>query len=99
MPAVRRKKKKVDHEALNSAFMRIPRMNVETARLLLDQGIRELYELQGRSPEAILDEHCSMKKSKDKGVHIQYLRMAVYFAETEDPSPAKLHPNAWNETL
>ncbi|HAY99189.1 MAG TPA: hypothetical protein DCY38_00140, partial [Opitutae bacterium] len=53
-----KKKKKVDYEALNSALMRIPRMNVEVARNLLDIGIREIYELQGRAPEILFEEVC-----------------------------------------
>ena len=43
----RKKKKKVDREALASPIMRVPRMDVRAARDLLDIGIRELYQLQG----------------------------------------------------
>ena len=51
-----KKKKKVDYEALNSALMRIPRMDVAAARNLIDMGIREIYQLQGRAPEVLLEE-------------------------------------------
>jgi hypothetical protein len=35
----KKKKKKVDYEALNSALMRIPRMDVAAVRSLIDVGI------------------------------------------------------------
>ena len=58
-----KKKKKVDYEALNSALMRIPRMDVTVARSLIDLDIREIYDLQGRAPE-ILFEEARKKKRK-----------------------------------
>lgn len=89
-----RKKKKVDYEALNSALMRIPRMEVTVARNLIDIGIREIYELQGRAPEALLED-VRKKNSKIPTDHIRYFRMAVYYAETQSPDPLKLHPDEW----
>ena len=50
------KKKKIDKEAMASPMMRIPRMDVRVARDLLDVGIREFYELQGRSADSIWEE-------------------------------------------
>ena len=50
----RKKKKKVDREALASPIMRVPRMDVRAARDLMDIGIRELYQLQGRSAESLM---------------------------------------------
>ena len=43
----RKKKKKVDREALASPIMRVPRMDVRAARDLMDIGVRELYQLRG----------------------------------------------------
>ena len=51
-----KKKKKVDKEAMQSAIMRIPRMDVRVARDLIDIGIKEIYELQGRSAESLMEE-------------------------------------------
>lgn len=89
-----KKKKKVDYEALNSALMRIPRMDVAAARNLLDIGIREIYQLQGRAPEVLFDE------AKSKAVElpedrIRYFRMAVYYAESDAPEQNRLHPDEW----
>lgn len=88
------KKKKVDYEALNSALMRIPRMNVIVARNLIDLGINEIYQLQGRAPEVLFEE--SRHKNGEIPVEfIRYFRMAVYYAECDSPKTSKLHPDAW----
>ncbi len=90
-----KKKKKVDYEALNSALMRIPRMDVNAVRNLIDVGIREIYDLQGRSPEILLEE--ARKKNADvPDDRIRYFRMAVYYSESESPEISKLHPDEWN---
>ena len=91
-----RKKKKVDHEALASAIMKIPRMRVEVARDLLDIGISEIYELQGFSAEGIFDEIRKMKPNTPD-VHMSYLRMAIYYSESDDPDHSLLHPNCWED--
>ena len=90
-----KKKKKVDYEALNSALMRIPRMDVAAARSLIDLGIREIYDLQGRAPEVLMEDALS-NNPEIPNDRIRYFRMAVYFAETESPKTALLHPDAWN---
>jgi hypothetical protein len=92
--AEKRKKKKVDYEALNSALMRIPKMDVAAARSLLDIGIREIYELSGRAPDVLFEE-ARRKRPAIPSHQIQYFRMAVYFAESENPEPRMLHPDQW----
>lgn len=89
------KKKKVDYEALNSAFMRIPRMQVTAARSLIDNGLHEIYDLQGRAPEVLFEEALKKNPELPKD-NIRYFRMAVYYAENPDPDKALLHPDAWN---
>ena len=42
--------------------MRIPKMDIAVVRALLDMGIKQTYELQGRAPE-ILYEEAKKKKS------------------------------------
>jgi hypothetical protein len=87
-------KKKTDYAALQSPFMRIPRLPVEVARDLLDLGLQEVYELQGRAPEALLME-LRRKKPAAPDSRLAYFRLAVYFAETPEPEQNKLHPAAW----
>lgn len=90
-----KKKKKVDYEALNSTLMRIPRMEVAAVRSLIDIGISEVYELQGRSPEVLMED-ARRKNPEIPDDRIRYFRMAVYFAETDDPDTTRLHPAEWN---
>jgi hypothetical protein len=90
------KKKKTDHAALHSPFLRIPRLPVEVARDLLDLGLREIYQLHGRAPESLFME-LRKKKPAAPADRLAYFRLAVYFAETPEPEQAKLHPDAWRE--
>jgi len=81
-------------EALQSAFMRIPQMKLDVARHLLDVGITQVYELQGRAPESLLAE-IQAKTTEIRPDVLAYLRMAVYFAETDEPDTGKLYPTEW----
>jgi len=91
---VQKKKKKVDYEALNSALMRIPRMDVAAARSLINAGVREIYQLQGRAPEVLFDE-AKGKNPEIPDDQIRYFRMAVYYAENDSPDTARMHPDEW----
>lgn len=89
-----RRKKKVDYEALNSPLMQIPRMSVEATRNLLDLGIRDVFQLQGRAPEVLFEE-ASQKNESLPADRVRFFRMAVYYAETMEPDPRQLHPDFW----
>ena len=92
----KKNKKKVDRIALASPLMRIPKMDVQVARDLIDIGINELYELEGRAAESLFDE---IKKIRpDTPLYrMAHIRMAIYFSENDDPDPKKLHPSEWEE--
>lgn len=75
--------------------MKIPGINVITARDLLDLGFFETYELQGRSPEVLFEDLCKTKTKVTKD-RLCGIRLAVYFAETPDPDPKKLSIQAWS---
>ncbi|MEX0320678.1 MAG: helix-hairpin-helix domain-containing protein [Puniceicoccaceae bacterium] len=90
-----KKKKKVDIVALNSPLKRIPGMDVSSVRDLIDIGIVEIDELKGRSPEALFDEiRCRKEKTPEDRLH--YLRLAVYYSETDDPDPNLLEAWQWS---
>ena len=91
-----RKKKKVDREAMQSAIMRIPRMDVRVARDLIDIGIKEIYELQGRSAESLMEEIKELKP-ETPDYRLAYLRMGIYFSENNPPEASKLHPSIWQD--
>lgn len=89
-----KKKKKADKEALASPMMRIPHMDVRVARDLIDIGIKEFYELEGRSAESIFEE--IQKKRADTPLwRLPYLRLAIYFAENDNHDQSMLHPAYW----
>lgn len=90
-------KKKTDYRALQSSFMRVPRMTVWAARALLDAGVSELYELNGRSAETLL---ADLRKTRSDAPDdlLPYFRLAVYYAEVgSSADPAKLDPAAWRQ--
>ena len=91
-----KKKKKVDREAMQSAIMRIPRMDVRVARDLIDIGIREIFELQGRSAESLLEEIRALRSDTPE-YRIAYIRMGIYFSENDPPDAKMLHPQVWVE--
>ena len=74
-------KKKVDYVALSSPFMRIPRMNVQAARALLDMGIKEIFELKGRDPNSLLADYSKIKKP-DSDL-LKFFTLAVDFADND----------------
>jgi len=91
------KKKKVDYEALNSRLMQIPKFDIPSARDLIDIGITDVFQLQGRSPESLLDKIQQTKSTIDPK-RIFYLRMAVYYAENHpNCEGTKLSPWAWQD--
>ncbi|RCL30973.1 MAG: hypothetical protein DBX03_01465 [Puniceicoccaceae bacterium] len=90
-----RSKKKIDYQALQSPLMRIPKMDLRVTRALIDLGIKEIYDLQGRSPE-ILFEEATQKNPEINEYCIRYFRLAVYVAENNpDLDPQKVHPDCW----
>ena len=90
----KKRKKKVDREAMASSLMRIPRMDVQVARDLLDIQIKETYQLQGRAPETLFEEIKKLRPESEDW-RLPYIRMAVYYAENEEHEPKMLHPQAW----
>ncbi len=74
-------KKKIDYVALNSPFMRIPKMNVRAARALLDMGIKEVFELKGRDPNSLLADYSKIKKPDSD--FLKCFTVAVDFADND----------------
>lgn len=91
-----KKQKKVDYEALQSPLMRVPRIDVDTVRDLLDLGYQDIHELVGRAPEVLFGNLKDLKPNAPDD-RLNVFRMVVYYAETPDPDPDKLHPWAWRD--
>lgn len=92
-----KKKKKVDMEALTSPLKRIPGMDLPSVRDLLDIGITEVEELNGRSPEALFEDILNLREQTPPD-RLHFLRMAVYFAESDDPDPKLLQAWKWADS-
>ncbi len=88
-------KKKIDYEALNSSFMRIPKIDIATARSLIDLGYKESFQLIGLSPE-ILFEEIKKKNPKVPKDLLGKLKMIIYFVETPEPDAKKMDPHQWS---
>lgn len=93
-----RRKKKVDYEALGSAFMRVPRMDVRVARYLLDMGYGDLYKVRGMSAESLLEEvKVRQTVVEDEVKVLCVLKMLVYFVEEDEPDKEKMYPEYWKD--
>lgn len=77
--------------------MQIPKMDIASARDLLDIDINDIFELEGRSPETLF-EAIKKHKSEVDPKRLWYIRMAVYFAENKNHLDGKkMSPWAWSE--
>ena len=63
--------------------MRIPRMDVRAARVLLDIGVREIYELRGRDPESLLADARKKRPTIPDDI-LKFLKIAVDFADAQE---------------
>jgi len=75
--------------------MRISRFPVDVARELLDAGYYRVDQLAGRSPESLLAEIAARSKARPAPHYLPAIRMAVYFAESDQPDPKKLFLDQW----
>lgn len=91
-----KKKKEVDYGALESALMRVPRIDIATVRDLLDLGFNFPDELAGRSPEVLFEEVRRIRPETPE-IRLCYFRMVVYYAETPNADGEKMTPWAWKD--
>ena len=82
-------------EAVNSSFMRVPRLPIDVARDLLDAGSTHLDQLAGRSAESLLAQIQRGNPGATPAVHLPALRLAIYVAETPAPDPKRLFLDCW----
>ena len=92
----KKKKKKVDYEALNSPFSRIPGLDLMTVRDLLNLGLSQIDELRGRSPESLFEDIQKQQENTPLD-RLWYLRLAIYYAETDEPDRSLLQAWKWKD--
>ncbi len=95
-PYARPRKNEIDEPAVTSPLNRIPGLDAVVVRELIDLGITRVHHLVGRSPEVLFAEILK-KKPKTPRERLWQLRLAVYYAETPQPDPAKLKKWAWRD--
>ena len=66
------------------------------ARDLIDIGMKEFYQLQGRSAESLFEEIRKLRP-KTPEYRLAYLRMAIYYSENDPADPKLLHPQEWQD--
>lgn len=84
-------------QALQSPLKRIPGMDIASVRDLLDIGIEDIEELQGRSPEALFEDILNLREQTPPD-RLYYIRLAVYYAETDEPDPKLLQAWKWTHS-
>ena len=94
LPIPGKPRKKVDYAALQSPLKRIPGMDVPSVRDLIDIGIEQIDDLRGRAPEILFQEVRALR-SETPADRLASFRMAVYFAETDEPDPRLLEAWRW----
>ena len=90
-----KKKKKVDRVALASPMMRMPRLDIQVARDLIDIGVKELYELEGRAAESLFEEIKKLRPDTPDYQISTSFAWRYILLKTDSPDPQKLHPCEW----
>lgn len=80
-------------------FRRIPGVGKAIALDLWGLGLRAVSDLRGRDPEALYAELCRQAGGHVDRCMLYVLRLAVYFAETPEPDPARLKWWLWKDAL
>lgn len=60
-------------------------------------GIRSIANLRGRDPEELYRLDCLQKGRQEDRCQLYVYRLAVYYAETPHPDPAKLRWWLWKD--
>lgn len=82
---------------MQSDLRRIPGVGKNIEADLLALGIRCVADLKGRDPEQLYLQDCARKGFQEDRCQLYVFRLAVYFAETPDPDPARLKWWAWKD--
>jgi len=69
-------------------------MDLQSVRDLIDIGIADVDDLRGRAPESLFEEILNLREQTPP-IRLAYLRMAVYFSESDEPDPHLLQHWCW----
>ncbi|MBG0777348.1 MAG: helix-hairpin-helix domain-containing protein [Desulfovibrionaceae bacterium] len=85
------------HRAATKDLRRIPGVGPAVAQDLLDLGVRRVDDLRGRDPQQLYDELCVFQGCRVDRCMLYVFRLAVYYAETPHPDPARCKWWLWKD--
>lgn len=80
-----------------SELRKIPFIGPNIAQDLLNIGISRIADLKGKDPEELYRLDCEFKGRQEDLCQLYVFRMAVYYADTENPDPEKLKWWYWKD--
>lgn len=84
---------------MRSDLRRIPGVGKNIEADLMALGINSVADLKGRDPEQLYLQDCARKGFREDRCQLYVFRLAVYFAETPNPDPARLKWWLWKDQL
>lgn len=78
-------------------LLEIPGVGRKMKTYLEAMGIRCVEDLAGRDPEELYRRDCALRGQPVDRCALYVYRLAVYFAETDRPDPAKCKWWAWKD--
>lgn len=82
---------------MKTELRKIPGVGVETEKDLIKLGYTSVESLKGQDPEEMYARDCRLNGCKIDRCQLYVYRLAVYFAETENPDPEKLKWWKWKD--
>ena len=82
---------------METELRKIPGVGEKTEQDLLRLGYTTIESLRGADPEEIYQRDCQQRGVAIDRCQLYVYRCAVYFAETENPDPEKLHWWNWKD--
>lgn len=80
-----------------SELRKIPFIGPNIEQDLLNIGISRIADLKGKDPEELYRMDCEFKGRQEDLCQLYVFRMAVYYADTENPYPEKLKWWYWKD--
>ena len=80
-----------------SELRKIPFIGPNIEQDLLNIGISRIADLKGKDPEELYRMDCEFKGRQEDLCQLYVFRMAVYYADTENPDPEKLKWWYWKD--
>lgn len=80
-----------------SELRRIPGVGKNIEEDLRNIGIKAIDDLKGKDPQELYRKDCEFKGFQEDKCQLYVFRLAVYFAETENPDKEKLKWWYWKD--